>query len=245
MSYRVVVAATLVLTACAGGGGGGTAGETDPASGGWVEVKSAAEGTGQAVSISGTVRHLDLEGGIYVIEDATGTRYNPTNLPEEFRTDGKAVEAEGTRRDDMVSIGMVGPMVELRRIRERAGGGEAGEGAAPSEGGSDLAGSSWLLEDLAGAGVIDDARASLEFTEAGRVSGSATCNRFNGSVTMTGDSISFGPLASTRKACPEALMNQESKYLAALGAAERFEVKDSFLHIHTAGGSAPLRFVRE
>ncbi len=109
----------------------------------------------------------------------------------------------------------------------------------------DLAGSSWRLEDLAGAGVIDNARASLEFPEPGRVSGSGTCNRFTGTVTLTGGAISFGPLATTRKACPEALMNQESKYLQALGTAERFEVKDSFLYLHAAGGSAPLRFVRE
>jgi hypothetical protein len=57
-----------------------------------------------------------------VIRDAGGTQYNPTNLPEPFQVDGKAVEAEARRRDDMASIGMVGPIVELIRIRERAGG---------------------------------------------------------------------------------------------------------------------------
>jgi heat shock protein HslJ len=116
----------------------------------------------------------------------------------------------------------------------------SGESAVPA-----LAGTSWRLEDLAGAGVIDDARASLEFSDGGPVSGSATCNRFTGTATLTGNAISFGPLATTRKACPEALMSQETRYLQALEAAQRVEVKDSLLYLHTAGGAAPLRFVRE
>jgi heat shock protein HslJ len=106
-----------------------------------------------------------------------------------------------------------------------------------------LAGTAWRLEDLAGAGVIDRARASLEFPDTGRVSGSASCNRFTGSVTVSGAAISFGPLATTRKICPEALMNQETRYLQALASAARFEVRDAFLYLHTAAG--PLRFVRE
>ncbi len=85
----------------------------------WVVIDPPPDGTGQAVTIVGTVRHLDLEGGLYVISSAEGTNYNPTNLPAIFRVDGKAVEAEGRQRDDMVSIGMVGPIVDLVRIRER------------------------------------------------------------------------------------------------------------------------------
>jgi heat shock protein HslJ len=78
-------------------------------------------------------------------------------------------------------------------------------GAPATSGGSAvpaLAGTSWRLEDLAGAGVIDDARASLEFSDGDRVSGSATCNRFTGTVTLTGNAISFGPLATTARPVP-------------------------------------------
>ena len=67
------------------------------------------------------MRHLDLEGGVYVIEDAGGTRYTPMNLPEAFKQDRMAVEAQARRRDDVMSVSMVGPTVELLRIRERRG----------------------------------------------------------------------------------------------------------------------------
>ena len=108
-----------------------------------------------------------------------------------------------------------------------------------------LAGTRWLLEDLSGAGVIDDAQATLEFADDGRVSGSTTCNRFTGPATVSGESISFGPLATTRRACPEALMNQERNYLAALAQAKQYEVQGSTLFLHLGGGSEPLRFTAQ
>jgi len=44
--------------------------------------------------------------------------------------------------------------------------------------------------------------------------------------------------------CPEAVMSQETKYLDALQAAERFEWKDPFLLIYCKGLEKPLRFTR-
>jgi heat shock protein HslJ len=90
----------------------------------------------------------------------------------------------------------------------------------------DLSGSEWLLEDLAGARVLDNVQATLTFPDSGKTAGNGSCNRFFGSVEIHGDAIHFGPLASSRMACPEAQMNQETKYLQALQAAERFEWKD-------------------
>jgi hypothetical protein len=44
--------------------------------------------------------------------------------------------------------------------------------------------------------------------------------------------------------CPEAVMNQETKYMNALQAAERFEWKDPYLLIVCKGWEKPLRFTR-
>jgi heat shock protein HslJ len=107
-----------------------------------------------------------------------------------------------------------------------------------------LSGSEWLLEDLGGSGVIDNAQATLSFPEKGKVAGKASCNRFFGTVDITGDHIKFGGLGSTRMACPEAMMNQETKYLAALQAAQRFEWNDPYLLIYCTGSEKPLRFTR-
>jgi heat shock protein HslJ len=108
-----------------------------------------------------------------------------------------------------------------------------------------LTGSEWLLEDLGGSGVIDNVQATLAFPEAGRVSGNSSCNRFFGSARVSGNALKLGPLGSTRRACPEAVMNQETKYLNALQAAERFEWKDPYLFLYRKGLEKPLRFTRK
>lgn len=107
-----------------------------------------------------------------------------------------------------------------------------------------LTGSEWLLEDLNGAGVVDRVQATLQFSEAGRVTGSASCNRLFGTVEIQGASLRFGPLGTTRRACPEAVMNQETKYLRALESAERFEFQGPYLLIFSKGLEKPLRFTR-
>jgi heat shock protein HslJ len=120
-----------------------------------------------------------------------------------------------------------------------------GEGNHEPEGGFDLSGSQWRLEDIGGAGVIDDSQATLAFPEAGKIAGNDSCNRFFGSAEIKGDTIKLSPLGATRMACPEAVMNQETKYLHALQSAERFEWKDPYLLIYTKGLEQPLRFVKE
>ena len=77
-----------------------------------------------------------------------------------------------------------------------------------------LDGSSWILRQMRGQDISSDQSATLLFS-GDQVQGNATCNRFTGSYTVAGSALSFGPLASTRMACPE--MGLETAYLAALG----------------------------
>ncbi len=74
----------------------------------------------------------------------------------------------------------------------------------------------WLAEDIAGKGVIDNAQSTLELKEDGTVSGNTCVNNFGGKATIDNQKIQFGPLATTRRAGPPALMEQESKYTQAL-----------------------------
>jgi len=221
----LVPVAVLILPSCASTAGNG-----------WVELKPPQPaGSGPTFYITGTVHHLDLEGGLFVIRDTEGRQYNPLNLPDAFRVDGMALEADARRRDDMASIGMVGPLVELLRIRSRPG-----EDAIVRT----LVGTKWRLEDLAGTGVLDRVQPTLEFAEEGKVSGNGSCNQFRGTVTISGDAIAFTPLATTRKFCGEAVTHQENEYLAALREAQRFEVKAPFLYIVASNRAKPLRFIR-
>jgi heat shock protein HslJ len=107
-----------------------------------------------------------------------------------------------------------------------------------------LVGSEWQLEDLGGNGVIDNVQATLTFADAARVTGNASCNHFFGPAKIGSSAIQLGPLGSSRMACPEAVMNQETKFLNALQAAERFEWKDPYLLIYCKGFEKPLRFTR-
>ena len=80
-----------------------------------------------------------------------------------------------------------------------------------------------------------------------RVTGSGGCNRFNGGFKTKGNQLSIDPLATTRKACEEGVMTQESRFLKGLQTAQRYEVNDQGLQIFykTDQGSGVLRFVSQ
>ena len=108
-----------------------------------------------------------------------------------------------------------------------------------------LVGTEWILSDLAGTPAIANSKASLAFPEAGRAAGNGSCNRFTGTVTIAGDTLKFGPLASTRMACMDGGVSaQEDAYLKALAAANRYEYRDPDLLIYATGYDKPLRFTR-
>lgn len=109
----------------------------------------------------------------------------------------------------------------------------------------ELAGTSWRLQDLSGSGALESVEATLEFPEVGKASGRASCNRFLGTVEVSGASIRFGPLAATKMSCGAAADAQERKYLEALQAAERFDFDGPALRIYSKGTEKPLRFARK
>ena len=109
-----------------------------------------------------------------------------------------------------------------------------------------VVGTAWRLEDLGGTSAIPGVEATLEFPEAGRAAGRGSCNRFFGTVEISGESIRFGPFAATKMACLDAAANaQETKYLEALQAAERFAFDGPALLVYPRGDGAPLRFRRK
>ena len=86
----------------------------------------------------------------------------------------------------------------------------------------------------------------MEFAKAGQVAGLAACNRYFGPVSLDGDGISFGNLASTRKMCPDSLMDQEQRFMQALSKAKRLDLAhEGQILLVYADSSAPiLRFSR-
>lgn len=56
----------------------------------------------------------------------------------------------------------------------------------------------------------------VAFKSEGEVVGSGGCNNFFGSFTQNGRLITFGPLASTRMACPPPIMDAERDFMQML-----------------------------
>jgi heat shock protein HslJ len=109
----------------------------------------------------------------------------------------------------------------------------------------DLPGTDWILADLAGIPALPGGKATLSFPDVGRVAGNASCNRFTGTMLVTGNAIKMGPLATTRMACADNDVNrQEDIYLKALGAAVRYSYDGPDLLIYAEGYEKPLRFTR-
>ena len=108
--------------------------------------------------------------------------------------------------------------------------------SAPAGSPDALAGSSWLAEDIGGAGVIDMAQTTLAFAADGHAEGSGGCNHYSGPVSVEGDAIIFGHIASTRKACVPALLDQEQKFFIALAGARTFSLAGSSLTLRDAAG---------
>ena len=114
--------------------------------------------------------------------------------------------------------------------------------AAPPSGAAEvdetaLFGEEWKIEDIGGAGVIDDSSATLVFLPDGGLTGRATCNHFGTSYTIVGPAMTISPVGSTRMACPEALMNQEQTLLQLLPTVHSFGIDASgALVLTTADG---------
>lgn len=77
------------------------------------------DGDDETITVVGTVDFIQVEGGCWSILAADQTRYEPINLPEEFKQDGLAVRAVLLPRDDLVSICQIGQIVEILTIERR------------------------------------------------------------------------------------------------------------------------------
>jgi heat shock protein HslJ len=99
-----------------------------------------------------------------------------------------------------------------------------------------------LVEDIAGQGVVDRAQATIQFFGDGKVAGDTSVNRYQGQAKIDGAKIDVGPLATTRRAGPQALMDQETKFLKAIESVKSFRIKPTgLLFLLNDSGDAVLR----
>jgi heat shock protein HslJ len=120
-------------------------------------------------------------------------------------------------------------------------GSDATPAAAP------LDGTPWRLDSYLNSqgemvSVLPDSEVTAEF-QAGQVTGSAGCNSYFGSYESDGSSLTLGAIGMTEMYCaPEALMDQEGAYLAALESAASYQIAEGKLQIANADGETALTF---
>ncbi len=98
-----------------------------------------------------------------------------------------------------------------------------------------LQGREWTVATLGGEPVLKDTPITLTFAADGRLSGSASCNRFGADYTVTGEGIAIGKSMSSMMACEESVMTQEQRFLSLLASVSRFSFgPDGALVLHTS-----------
>jgi heat shock protein HslJ len=99
--------------------------------------------------------------------------------------------------------------------------------------------------DVNGVPITGDQPLTLRLDADGRASGSSGCNSFTASYELgSKERFTLGPIASTRMACPPAIMEQETRYLSILDAAESYSVYASGSVSVIAPDGRAIRFRR-
>ena len=114
----------------------------------------------------------------------------------------------------MVSIG--GPTTDRRSTR-----------GGPHNAG--LIGPTWVAEDIAGKGVIDNLQSTITFAADGTVQGNGGCNRFHGRYTGEGQKLTLGQLARTSRACLPAIGEQDQRFYQALDKTRGYRIEKGLL----------------
>jgi len=100
----------------------------------------------------------------------------------------------------------------------------------------------WKIEQARAAPLLHKLNARLDFAPDGRLVGNGGCNGITSAYTLQGNRLTLGPLATTRKTCNEALMEQEDRVLTALERAVTARVPPhGLLELLDADGTVLLR----
>jgi heat shock protein HslJ len=96
-------------------------------------------------------------------------------------------------------------------------------------------GTNWVLTGIStGDAVVQswiDEAITARFQN-GQVTGSAGCNSYFADYAIDGSQLSLGPVASTRKACVEDVMQRETEFLSALPQVTSFETRLNVLRLY-------------
>jgi heat shock protein HslJ len=97
----------------------------------------------------------------------------------------------------------------------------------------------WTVREIDGKPLLIGSEMTLAFSDDGAIAGTASCNRYFGKFTLTGESLTISSLGATRMMCDAALMEQENRFLKILEATTLFEIgQDGSLILHAKDESS-------
>lgn len=99
-----------------------------------------------------------------------------------------------------------------------------------------LEGSAWKLSAIPGTALVSDVSSTITFETGGDMHGTDGCNRYRGSWTATGATITLKPGASTQMACPEPVMKQAAAFTGAMSVARGYTIDAGRLVLLGADG---------
>lgn len=108
--------------------------------------------------------------------------------------------------------------------------------ACATQGTASLDGTSWTLDT--------SSAITLQFAD-GSATGSGGCNQYRATYTESGSSLTFGPIAATKRACVDPEGNRrETEYFDALSKAASYTIAGDRLTLRDAAGTTLLEFTR-
>ncbi len=97
----------------------------------------------------------------------------------------------------------------------------------------------YIVEWIGERPLIDRSHLSMQLNDAHKAGGFAGCNNWFASYRQQQDRLEFANIATTRKICAPALMEQEQRYLEALSQVQRWDFSDQGqLRLWPARGAA-------
>jgi putative lipoprotein len=88
--------------------------------------------------------------------------------------------------------------------------------------------------------LSEDSGLTIMFAVSGEISGHGGCNGFRGSLERSDTGLVVGPLASTRMACPNEIMDRENAFFEALQRVKRLQGDKLELHMMDENGGVLL-----
>ncbi|MFF9688161.1 META domain-containing protein [Streptomyces sp. NPDC014623] len=206
--------------------------KTTAPAGAHVEIDPEGKATG-SLGCNRFTAEAAVEGDKVTVGPGTTTEMGCEKEVQEFeKALGRAfsgeLEADVTDRDDRKTLTLTTAQGDTIALTS--------EPPAP------LAGTAWKITGLVSGSAVTslpagtEDKAHLTFGKDGSVEGNLGCNSFHGKATVSGSTLTFGPLTSTRKMCPGPEADLERALNGVLEGTATYEIDHRSLSIEAKSG---------